>query len=339
MNRSGEMKWLLKNGNVFKVDTESFENIDIMISDEKISAIGKNIQALSDSIEIDCTGLIVSAGLVDIHTHLYEHATSLGVDPDTTCLANGVTTAIDGGSAGFMTFKGLKKFIVDKSCTRTLAFLHIACHGLAGAGCSGPEFGPGGESDHLNALKINQCVKTIREHCDVIVGVKLRLDRNVTDDGNIEPEALKRALAAAREASLPLMLHHTMSTLALEDVLASLAPGDIYTHTFSSWAGEGNSIVNKEKRELRECVLEARKRGVLFDVGHGQGSFDWEVAEICAENNFYPDIISTDLHSGNVGGAAKNLPWVMGKLLYLGNAIFHFSFSRCIRGRYFGFND
>ena len=295
----------------------SFDTAAIKIIDDKIAAIGDDVSDCGT--EVDCSGLIVCPGLVDLHTHVYLHSTTLGVDPDRTCLGRGVTTAVDGGSSGAMTYRGLQRYILEKSETRVLVFLHIACHGLAGAGCSGPEFGPGGESDHLNALKTNLCVNTIKENKDVIVGVKVRLDKNITDDGKNETEALKRAMVAGQLTGVPVMIHHTMSTLSLEKVLSSMRPGDIYTHTYSAWAGQGESIVDRQARTVNPSVIKARKRGVIFDVGHGQGSFDWEVAEICALCGFYPDTISTDLHSGNVDGAAKDLPWVMSKFLHLGS--------------------
>ena len=199
-----------------------------------------------------------------------------------------------------------------------LAFLHLAAHGLAAAGCSGPEFGPGGESDHVNCLKTQLCTNTLLKNKDLLVGVKIRLDRNITDEGRNEAEVLKRGIEAAAGAGLPLMVHHTMSTLSLTQVLGALRPGDIYTHCYSAWAGEGGSLVDRKSRKVAKEVIEARERGIVFDLGHGQGSLDWEVAEIAMECGFPPDTISTDLHSGNVKGAARNLPWVTAKLLHLG---------------------
>ena len=150
--------WFLRNGQVFYPENGKRVYTDIMIENGKISAIGTLVPTTgTDLTEVDCSGLIISAGLVDLHTHLYKHATPLGVDPDQTCLARGVTTVVDGGSAGAMTYRGLQKFIIERSDTRVLAFLHIACHGLAGAGCSGPELGPGGERDHVYALKTDLC--------------------------------------------------------------------------------------------------------------------------------------------------------------------------------------
>jgi dihydroorotase len=240
--------------------------------------------------EVDCTGCLLVPGLVDLHTHLYHHATPLGVDP-AVCLASGVTTAVDGGSAGACTFPGLRHFVAEPSRCRVLAFLHLAAHGLAAAGCSGPEFGPGGESDSVNCLNTDLCVKTIEANRDLVVGVKIRLDRNITDSGRTEPEVLRRGLEAAGRAVVPLMVHHTNSTLALAEVLGALRPGDIYTHCYSAWAGEGSSLVDRAAGRVRQEVLAARARGVLFDLGHGQGSLDWGVAEVAMGQGFPPDTV------------------------------------------------
>jgi len=266
---------------------------------------------------VDCTDCVLTAGLVDLHTHLYQHATPLGIDP-AICLASGVTTAVDGGSAGALTFPGLRHYVAERSECQVLAFLHLAAHGLAAAGCSGPEFGPGGESDHVNCLKTQLCTRTLQQNKDLLIGVKIRLDQNITDEGRNEAEVLKRGIEAAGGAGLPLMVHHTMSTLSLATVLTALRPGDIYTHCYSAWAGEGGSLVDRKTRKMHKEVVQARDRGIVFDLGHGQGSLDWEVAEIAMEQSFPPDTISTDLHSGNVAGAARNLPWVTAKLLHLG---------------------
>jgi len=225
---------------------------------------------------------------------------------------------VDGGSAGALTFPGLRHYVAERSSCQVLAFLHLAAHGLAAAGCSGPEFGPGGESDHVNCLKTQLCTSTLLQNKDLLVGVKIRLDQNITDGGRNEAEVLKRGIEAAEGAGLPLMVHHTMSTLSLATVLGALRSGDIYTHCYSAWAGEGGSLVDRKTGKIRDEVVKARRRGILFDLGHGQGSLDWEVAEIAMKDNFPPDTISTDLHSGNVTGAAKNLPWVTAKLLHLG---------------------
>lgn len=150
---------------------------------------------------------------------------------------------MDAGSSGCMTFAGLRKYICEQSHTRVLAFLNIACHGLAGAGCSGEDFGPGGENDHIHSAKLKPCIDCCVANNDIIVGIKVRLDRNITDNGRNELEVFSRAQMAASSCKLPLMVHHTNSTLdlassdtALISCPGSLKKGDIYTHTFHGHA-------------------------------------------------------------------------------------------------------
>jgi len=315
---------LFKDGSIL-LPSGLVANPGVLVHDGKIVSIGLTGASVAQSGDfdaaiaetVDCKGCVLTPGLVDLHTHLYQYATPLGIDP-AICLASGVTTAVDGGSAGALTFPGLRHYVAERSDCQVLAFLHLAAHGLAAAGCSGPEFGPGGESDHVNCLKTQLCTSTLLQNKDLLVGVKIRLDQNITDEGRNEGEVLKRGIEAAQGAGLPLMVHHTMSTLSLAAVLGALRPGDIYTHCYSAWAGEGGSLVDRKSRKMRKEVVEARARGIIFDLGHGQGSLDWEVAEVAMEQGFPPDTISTDLHSGNVHGAARNLPWVTAKLLHLG---------------------
>ena len=128
-------------------------------------------------------------------------------------------------------------------------------------------------------------------------------------------------LTMVRMTMIMTMMLTMLELSRLQTVLQALDPGDVYTHSLSQYAGEGSGIVELETGRVRRCVLEARERGVIFDLGHGQGSFSWEVAELCARASFYPDTLSTDLHSGNVDGLARDLPWVMSKFLHLGNLI------------------
>lgn len=312
---------ILKNGHVIDLSSNINKVMDVAISNGKIVALGSQIKKSDKAHEIlDVSGHYVSAGWIDIHTHVYEHATILGVNPDICGLQKGVTTMVDGGSSGAMTFAGLRKFIVEPSQTRVLAFLHIACHGLAGAACSGND--SGGESDHLNAIKQDLCVQCVKENPDVIVGIKVRLDKSITNNGATEHETYARALRASKQAQVPLMVHHTNSSIPLgscpQGMLScpgSLRKGDIYTHTFH---GHPSSILDPSNLKLHPSAKAAQNKGVIMDVGHGQGSFDWLVAKKAIAENLWPDTISTDLHSGNVNGTAQSLPYVMSKFLALG---------------------
>jgi dihydroorotase len=254
-----------------------------------------------------------------------------------------VTTAVDAGSAGATTLAGLKHFVAGYCNTRLLAFLNISMHGLASAGCTG--VGTGGELDSLNQVHVEQCVKCIKENRDMCVGVKVRLSADAANDGKNEAEAFRRAAAAAVQAGVPLMTHHTFSSVPLGSAdqaggelgcPGALKKGDIYTHTFHGFpstiidteaaadASKDDKPGEKRKRgaanggaasppaapkagllkamSVHPACVDARERGVLFDVGLGQGSFNWTVAEISIRQGFFPDIISTDLHLGGAEG-------------------------------------
>ncbi|PVD37034.1 hypothetical protein C0Q70_04027 [Pomacea canaliculata] len=216
------------------------------------------------------------------------------------------------------TLPGLRKFIAEGSACRLYAFLHIAAHGLASAGCAG--LLNGGECDSLNQLDVEQCVEAIKNNPDLVVGVKVRITASVADDGRNEQESYRRALQAAQNAAVPLMVHHSFSTIPkvkTEGFLScpgDMIKGDIHTHTYHNHPG---GIVDSSGRVIQD-VLDARKRGVLFDVGHGAGSFSWDSLEACARDGFWPDLISTDLHVESMNGPAYDLTSVMTKLLHAG---------------------
>nr|XP_022339401.1 uncharacterized protein LOC111134562 [Crassostrea virginica] len=312
---------LVKNGRIIDPTNGVDTVADIAVNDGIILSIDNNIQFQAKET-FDAGGCLVTPGLIDCHVHCYQYSTPLGINPDEHCLSRGVTTIVDGGSAGASTFQGLRRYIADRSKTRVLAFLHIAQHGLAAAGCASGA--PGGELDSLNVVTVDDCAKCILENRDMIVGVKVRLSDSIADNGKNEAEAYRRALLAAKKADVPIMVHHTMSTVKTQvdnddptelGCPRDLRPGDLYTHTFHPYR---SCIVDPDTLTIYSDVIEAKKRGVLYDVGHGQGSFGWTVAEICARTQFYPDTISTDLHSGNHIGPAYDLPIVMSKFLHLG---------------------
>ncbi|CAH1773076.1 unnamed protein product [Owenia fusiformis] len=215
---------------------------------------------------------------------------------------------------------GLRKYIAEPSKTSVFAFLHIASHGMAAAGCA-KGFGIGGESDCLNQVDTEMCIKAIEDNRDLVVGVKVRLTANVANDGANEEEIYRRAKEAAQRTGTPLMIHHTFSTIPIQKqdgkmcCPGDMSPGDIYTHSFHA---SPSSIIDAATKQVYPEVVQAQNDGVLFDLGHGQGSFSWTVAEICAKSGFWPNIVSTDLHSGNINGPSYDLPSVMTKMLHIG---------------------
>lgn len=177
----------------------------------------------------------------------------------------------------------------------------------------------GGELDALAAVDGAACAAAVKDNPDFVVGVKIRLSTDIAADGANEAAAYKVARDVATATGVPLMTHHTFSSVSLDGpdgCPSSMKPGDIYTHAFHAYP---STII--DGRQVVKAVREARDRGVLFDVGHGQGSFTWTVAELAAASGFFPDTLSTDLHSGNEAGPAYDLVTVMTKFLHIGMAL------------------
>ena len=254
--------------------------------------------------EIDATGLVVTPGVVDLHTHLYPGVSHYGVEPDPHCLGRGVTTAVDAGSSGAQTFPGLRRYVIERSQTRIMAFLNIAVQGMI--------TNLVGELEDLRWASSAQAVARAREHPDLIVGIKVRLGYQMT--GHDPAPALRLAMDAADALGLPLMVHVIDMRPGLSWLLPQLRRGDIVTHCFH---GNEGGILDGRGR-LAPGVMRARERGVLFDIGHGAGSFSYRVARAAIRQGFAPDTISSDLHAHNVDGPVYDQATTLSKLLHVG---------------------
>ncbi len=258
----------------------------------------------AEATPIDASGLIVVPGLVDLHTHLYRGVSHYGIDADAYCLGRGVTTAVDAGSSGAQTFPGLRRFIIEPSRTRILAFLHIAVQGMITNLL--------GELEDLRWASVAQAVARAREHPDVIVGIKVRLGYQMVGDD--PAPAMRLAREAADALGLPLMVHVIDMRPPIAWLLPHLGRGDIVTHCFH---GNEGGILDADGRLFPEA-RRARERGVRFDVGHGVGSFAYRVARSAIAQGFPPDTISSDLHAHNVDGPAYDQATTLSKLLHVG---------------------
>jgi dihydroorotase len=265
---------------------------DIAVTGGVIAAVGDNLPA--DAAEIcDVSGRLVTPGLIDLHTHVGPGY--WGIDPDATAWHSGVTTWVDAGSAGAYTIDGLRR-VVAGSGVHIPALLNISAVGLAGRT---------GESRDLGNCDVALATDTLLQHRDLLRGVKVRIDRDTVGDNGVEP--LRRGLAAAGNAGVPVMVHIGTTPPALDEVLDLLRPGDIVTHCASGLAAP-----------LGPAVHAAVERGVLLDLGHGSGAFAFDVLERQLAAGLRPHTISTDLHARSLHGPVFDLPTTMAKLLAAG---------------------
>ena len=279
---------------------------DVAFADGKVAAIGDN---LSGALETrDVAGLIVAPGLIDLHTHVYWGGTSLGIDADEFCRRNGVTTSVDTGSAGPGNFAGFRKHVIERSQSRILAFLHISFAGIYGFS----QRVMVGESHDMRLLAPEDCAEVAAANRDVIVGVKVRIGRNAGGASGIAP--LEIALQVADEVGMPVMCHIDFPPPNYADTVAMLRQGDILTHAFRPFP---NAPLSAQGRILPQ-VREARERGVLFDIGHGMGSFAFKTGRAMLANGFMPDTISSDVHALSINGPAFDQTTTMSKFLCLG---------------------
>lgn len=280
---------------------------DVAFASGVVVAVGPDMPRAEAAEVVDTSGYLVTPGMIDLHVHVFEGVSHYGIPPDPTCLARGATTVVDAGSAGADTFLGFRKYVIEVSATRIFARLNISAMGMVSATI--------GELDDLKWADVPRALQVIEQHRDVILGVKVRLTREslVGEKAGLTP--LFRAREAADAAGLPVMVHPQGAWCpSLDEVLAVLRERDILTHTYH---GLTHGILD-EDRKVRRAVWEARERGVIFDVGHGQGSFQWEVCEAALAQGFPPATISSDLHVYNVHGPVFDLATTVSKFLHLG---------------------
>ena len=299
---------ILKGGHVIDPSQKLDGIMDVAFAAGKVSAVAKSIKPGPSTQVRDVKGAIVSPGLIDLHTHVYWGGTSLGIDAEEFCRTSGVTTAVDTGSAGPGNFLGFRKHVIERSEVRILAYLHVSFAGIFA-------FSPTvmvGESEEPRLLAPAECAEVAEQHRDLLVGIKVRVGRHAS--GTQGWAALKMALEVADKVAMPLMVHIDHPPPSYEDVIGIMRPGDILTHAFRPFPNTPANAQGKVKPE----VLAARKRGVLFDIGHGKGSFAFQTARAMLANGFQPDVISSDVHALCINGPAFDQVTTMSKFLCMG---------------------
>ena len=278
---------------------------DVAITGGRVAQLGARLEGRK---VVDAAGLLVTPGLIDLHTHVYWGGTSLGIDPDAYARRSAVATSVDTGSAGPGNFAGFRSHVIEKAQSRVLAFLHVSFAGIYA-------FSPTimvGEGEDMRLLAARDAVEVARANPGTVAGIKVRVGRNASGAAGIAP--LDVALDVADATGLPLMVHIDLPPPTYEAVVERLRPGDILTHCFRPFP---NAPMMSDG-QVRAGVLEARERGVLFDIGHGMGSFAFATGRAMLEQGFKPDTISSDVHAMCIDGPAFDLLTTMTKFLALG---------------------
>jgi dihydroorotase len=298
---------ILKGGRVIDPANRRDEIADIAFADGKVAAVGRDLPR--DGAEtVDVSGKLVVPGLIDLHTHVYWGGTSLGVDAAQVARTSGTTTFVDAGSSGPGNFHGFRRHVIEPSPVRIIPILNISHAGIFAFSTTVMV----GECADLRLLEPRDCVRVINAHRDLIVGVKVRVGRTAGGNSGIAP--LDMALEVAAEVGLPVMAHLDNPPPSRLEVLSRLRRGDILTHCFRPFPNAPAA----PDGSVREEVAAARERGVVFDIGHGGGSFGFRTAEAMLAAGFLPDVISSDVHALSINGPAFDQITTMSKLLSLG---------------------
>lgn len=296
---------ILRGGRIIDPSTGRDGIADIAFAGGKIAAIGDRLDGGKEVIDV--AGHIVTPGLIDLHTHCYVGGTSLSVDPNVLA-RRGCTTLVDTGSAGPGNFSGFRDHVIAQSPVRIIAYLNISFAGIYAFSKRTMV----GESGDLRLMAPIDTAEVASANRDVIAGIKVRVGQNASGNSGIVPLDIARQVA--ERIGMPMMVHIDVPPPTLDEVLIRMRAGDVLTHCFRPFP---NCPTTGDGR-VHDYVLKARDRGVLFDIGHGMGSFSFEVARQMLANGFKPDTISSDVHALCIDGPAFDLATTLSKFLALG---------------------
>ena len=295
---------LIKGGEVRDPGRGFQQKADVGIKDGKVAAIEASIPAEQGIDVVDAKGLYVTPGLVDLHAHVY-HSLGFGIEPDPLAATSGVTTWVDAGSFAYNQAGAFRKFIVDGSQSRIFGYVYLY------PTTRNPE------EDPVAYVRRNmrRTGETAVANRDIIIGVKFQVGSNM--NGRWSLDFLKIARELCDKYGLPLMAHVSFAPPEMDQVMEYMKPGDVMTHCFNT-----HSIgILDDAGKIRSSVKDARSRGVLFDVGHGAGSFNFEIARKALDQGFLPDTISTDVYTASINGPVYDLPTTLTKMQYLGMSL------------------
>ena len=298
---------LIKNGHVIDPKNHIDSKMDIAVKDGKIAEVNKDIPSSHSKKVVDASGFYVTPGLIDIHTHVFVGPTdgfadgSSSVKPDDFTLRSGVTTVVDAGTSGWRNFPVFKKQVIDRSKTRILVFLNAFGEGMIE--------GPG--SEDVNDMDFKMISDTVKKYPDIIVGICI----GHYDGGRWA--IFEKAEEDARVLNMPLFVECHLKDLSLEGQLSRMRPGDILTHCFEN-IEERTPVVDEKTGKVRPYVLEAKRRGVLFDLGHGGAGFWFSQAMPAMKDGFWPNSFGSDMHHNSVNAAMQDMLNSMSKFLNMG---------------------
>ena len=297
---------LIANGELIDPAASRIGRYDLAVHAGLVVQVAPYIDPALAAQVYDAAGKIVTPGLIDLHTHIYWGVTYWGIEPDPVAARSGVTTWLDVGSAGAYSFPGFRRYVAEPSRARIYCLLNLSAIGL---------IAPTWEFANLNYCDIDLAARTVEQNRDIILGIKARIDNNTTRGTGLRPLELARTLAD--QVDLPLMVHIGNGPPALSEILNLLRPGDILTHCFTG----GNHRITGPDGALDPTIPELQSRGVLLDIGHGTGSFAFDVAEAAMAQGVLPDVISSDIHQLSVQGPMFDLPTTLSKFLHLGMSL------------------
>ena len=292
---------ILRGGRVIDPANGIDARMDVAVTGDRIVSVKADIPATQAKRVLDASGFYVVPGLIDLHAHVFGYEGSLV--PDETALPAGTTTIVDAGGSGWRTFDEFRRTVILHAKTRVLALINIVGKGMVGEPY---------ESD-IEDMDAARTAEAILSNKDVIVGIK------TAHFAKAGWAAIDRAVEAGRKANAPVMVDDKIFTnsgrTTREELLDHLRPGDIHTHMYNDRQIE---LIDRFTGQVQPWMVEARRRGVFFDVGHGGGSFLWPVAARAVAQGFVPDTISTDLHKGSIDIQQSDMPNVMSKMMLLG---------------------
>lgn len=297
---------VITGGEVIDPGSDTVGRFDVGILNGRISAVATQLDPTTARRQIDATGKIVTAGLVDLHTHVYWGASYWGIEADPVAARTGVTTWIDVGTAGSYSFPGFREWIVGGSRSRIYSMLNLSSIGL---------IAPTWELTNPDYWDVDLAAEVVERNRDVILGIKVRIDKNTCRGVGIEP--MKRARELADRVGLPLMTHIGTAPPTIDELVPYLRPGDILTHCFT-WQDMG---ILGDNGKIRPEIAQLQRDGLILDVGHGTGSFGFNVAEAMLADGILPDCISTDIHQMAAQGPMFDMPTTLSKFLALGMSL------------------